>query len=44
MKRLYKSVLGAIAIIVGLWLIFEFSARLFAEILWFKEVDYLAAF
>ncbi len=44
MKRLYKSVLGAIAIIVGLWLIFEFSARLFAEILWFREVDYLATF
>ena len=44
MKRLYKSAFGAIAIIVGFWLIFEFSARLFAEILWFREVDYLAAF
>ncbi len=44
MKQLYKSVLGAIAIILGLWLIFELSSRLFAEILWFREVDYLATF
>ena len=29
---------------IGLWLIWEFSARLFAEILWFQEVDYLSIF
>ncbi|MEO0836022.1 MAG: UPF0182 family protein [Cyanobacteria bacterium J06642_3] len=44
MKRLYPSIFGSVAIIAGLWLIFEFSSRLFAEILWFKEVDYLAVF
>ena len=44
MKRLYKSGLGAIAIVFGIWLVFEFSARLFAEILWFKELDYLSIF
>ncbi|MEO1669286.1 MAG: UPF0182 family protein [Cyanobacteria bacterium J06631_2] len=44
MKRLYPSPLKAIAIMVGGWLIFEFSSRLFAEILWFREVDYLGIF
>ena len=44
MKRLYPSIFKASAIIAGLWLIFEFSSRLFAEILWFKEVDYLSIF
>ena len=44
MKRLYQSILGSVAIILGLWLIFEITARLFAEILWFKEVGYLSAF
>ncbi|MEM7595765.1 MAG: UPF0182 family protein, partial [Cyanobacteria bacterium P01_A01_bin.83] len=44
MKRLYPSIFGSVAIIASLWLIFEFSSRLFAEILWFKEVDYLAVF
>jgi len=44
MKRLYPSLLKAIAIIAGLWLIFEFSSRLFAETLWFQEVDYLSVF
>ena len=44
MKRIYRSTLITIAIILGLWLIFEATARLFAEILWFQEVDYLRAF
>ncbi|MEL6929689.1 MAG: UPF0182 family protein [Cyanobacteria bacterium J06600_6] len=44
MKRLYPLLFKAIAIIVGLWLILEFSSRLFAEILWFQEVDYLSVF
>ena len=44
MKRRYLSILSSIGIIVGFWLIFEFSARLFAEILWFNEVDYLSVF
>lgn len=44
MKRLYPSILRSVAIIAGLWLIFEFSSRLFAEILWFQEVDYLDVF
>ncbi|MGF1540082.1 MAG: UPF0182 family protein [Pleurocapsa sp.] len=33
----------AIAIIVGLWLIAEITSRIFAEILWFQEIDYLSA-
>ncbi|MEN9870667.1 MAG: hypothetical protein RLZZ171_1655 [Cyanobacteriota bacterium] len=44
MKPLYSYLLKTIAIIVGLWLIFEFSSRLFAEIVWFQEVDYLSVF
>ncbi|MGB5637216.1 MAG: UPF0182 family protein [Waterburya sp.] len=44
MKRLYTSIFGSFAIITGLWLILEFSSRLFAEILWFQEVDYLSVF
>ena len=44
MKRLYPSILSSIAIILGLWLAFEFASRLFAEILWFKEVNYLSVF
>ena len=44
MKRLYPSIFGSVAIIASLWLIFEFSSRLFAEILWFQEVDYLGVF
>ena len=43
-KRLYPSILSSIAIIIGLWLAFEFASRLFAEILWFEEVDYLSVF
>lgn len=44
MKRLYSSILSSIAIIVGFWLIFELASRLFAEILWFREVEYLSVF
>ncbi|MGF1587993.1 MAG: UPF0182 family protein [Pleurocapsa sp.] len=44
MKRLYPSIISSIAIVVGFWLIFEFSSQLFAEILWFKEVEYLSVF
>ena len=44
MKRLYRPILTTIAFILGLWLIFEGFSRLFAEVLWFIEVDYLAAF
>ena len=44
MKRFYRSILTAIAIAFGLWLLFEGVARLFTEILWFEEVDYLATF
>jgi len=38
------EVIILMAIIVVLWLFFEFSSRLFAEILWFQEVDYLEIF
>lgn len=44
MKRLYKSLSGIIVVVIGLWVIFEICSRLFTEILWFKEVDYLSAF
>jgi uncharacterized protein len=46
MNRFYQSKLGsiviAIIILIGLWLVFEYIARWFAEILWFQEVDYLS--
>jgi hypothetical protein len=46
MNRFYQSKLGSIVIsiltLVGLWLVFEYLARWFAEILWFLEVDYLS--
>ncbi|MCC0175969.1 UPF0182 family protein [Waterburya agarophytonicola K14] len=44
MKRLRRPILITIAFIFSLWLIFEGTARLFAEILWFEEVDYLSTF
>ncbi|NJK56543.1 MAG: UPF0182 family protein [Pleurocapsa sp. SU_5_0] len=44
MKLLHPSFLKTIAIFAALWLIFEFSSRLFAEILWFQEVEYLSVF
>lgn len=51
MKRIYSSIRNkitatsiAFVIIITLWLMFEFSSRLFAEILWFQEVDYLNVF
>ncbi|MEL6438889.1 MAG: UPF0182 family protein [Cyanobacteria bacterium J06621_8] len=44
MKRLYRSLFSSVAIVAGLWLIFEFASRLFAEILWFREVDYSSVF
>lgn len=44
MKRLYSSLFGSIATVAGLWLVFELGSRLFTEILWFREVDYLAVF
>ena len=43
-KRLYPSILSSTVIIIGLWLAFEFASRIFAEILWFEEVDYLSVF
>ncbi|MEG4805011.1 UPF0182 family protein [Microcoleus sp. ARI1-B5] len=36
-KRIYQLIL----LLVGLWLVFEFSTRIAAEILWFEEVGYL---
>lgn len=42
-KRFPKRLLRAIAILVGLWLILEIASRIFAEILWFQEVNYLSA-
>ncbi|BAZ46535.1 hypothetical protein NIES4102_35710 [Chondrocystis sp. NIES-4102] len=46
MKRFYHSTLRSIVIAVvtllGLWLSLEYLARWFAEVLWFKEVDYLS--
>ena len=44
MKRFSRSIFFTLAIIFGLWLIFEGAARLFAEILWFQEVEYLSTF
>ena len=44
MKRLYQPLSVSILFIIGFWSIFEICSRWFAEILWFKEVDYLSAF
>ena len=44
LSTLYRSIFASIAVILVFWLIFEFLSRLFAEILWFKEVDYLSVF
>ncbi|MBE9047590.1 UPF0182 family protein [Pleurocapsales cyanobacterium LEGE 10410] len=44
MKRFYPSIFTSIAILIGFLVIFELAARLFAEILWFKEVGYLSVF
>ena len=43
-KLLYPSILSLIAVAIAVGLTFEFASRLFAEILWFKEVDYLSVF
>jgi len=42
-KRLYRPIFGLIAVLVGLWLTLDIVSRLFAEIAWFQEVDYLSA-
>ncbi len=42
-KRFPKWIFSAIAILIGLWLVLEITSRIFAEILWFQEVDYLSA-
>jgi uncharacterized protein len=44
LKRFYPSIFRAIAILASLWLVWEFSSRAFAEILWFQEVGYLLEF
>ncbi|MCC3452066.1 UPF0182 family protein [Microcoleus sp. PH2017_08_TRC_O_A] len=36
-KRIHQLIL----LLVGLWLVFEFSSRIAAEMLWFEEVGYL---
>ncbi|TAF31196.1 MAG: hypothetical protein EAZ69_19885 [Oscillatoriales cyanobacterium] len=36
-----KRICQLILLIVGLWLVFEFSTRIVAEMLWFEEVGYL---
>lgn len=43
MKRIYRFLPVLIAIVCGCWLLFELTARFFAEILWFQEVEYLSA-
>jgi uncharacterized membrane protein (UPF0182 family) len=44
MKRFFPFLLKTITIIAGMWLTFEFVSQLFAEILWFQEVEYLPIF
>jgi uncharacterized membrane protein (UPF0182 family) len=39
-KRIFQLIL----LLVGVWLVFEFSSRIAAEILWFQEVGYLQVF
>ncbi|WP_052055650.1 UPF0182 family protein [Myxosarcina sp. GI1] len=39
-KRLSRKILVIIPAIFGLWLIFQLVGRVFAEILWFEEVEY----
>ncbi|WP_337886163.1 UPF0182 family protein [Fischerella thermalis] len=40
MNRIFR----VIALVLGLWLLFELASRLVAEILWFDEVGYLQEF
>ena len=42
MKRFPRNILILIAVFLGLWLIFELTARIVADFLWFQEVDYLS--
>ncbi|MEM9275370.1 MAG: UPF0182 family protein [Cyanobacteria bacterium P01_F01_bin.143] len=41
MSRLPRKTLIAIAVFLGLWLVFELTARMIVDFLWFQEVDYL---
>ncbi len=42
MKRFPRNLLILIAVFLGLWLIFELTARIVADFLWFQELDYLS--
>lgn len=42
MKRLTRNIIIAIAVCLGLWLIFELIARLVVDFLWFQELNYLS--
>ena len=42
-KRFPKRIVSVVAILIGLWLILEKISRIFVELLWFKEIDYLSA-
>ena len=42
MKRFPRNFIIAIAIFFGFWLIFELTARIVVDFLWFQELDYLS--
>ncbi|MGK7892517.1 MAG: UPF0182 family protein [Xenococcus sp. (in: cyanobacteria)] len=41
MKRLPRNIIILLAVCFGLWLIFELTARIVGDFLWFQELNYL---
>ena len=41
MKRFPRNIIIAIAVCFGFWLIFELTARIVGDFLWFQELNYL---
>ncbi|ELS02609.1 hypothetical protein Xen7305DRAFT_00023270 [Xenococcus sp. PCC 7305] len=42
MSRFSRKILIAIAVFLGLWLIFDLTAKIVADYLWFQELNYLS--
>lgn len=43
-KGFWSKIFLFLAIFIGIWLLFDLTSRLWAEIFWFREVNYLAVF
>ena len=42
MKRFPRNLLILLAVCFGLWLVFELTAKIVADFLWFQELDYIS--